>query len=199
MLIVVYGLVINNNMKKWIALFETEESPEDIVNRCLHDMIYCAKDSGHAITPHEINNGMCYEFADTLERMEPAMFQSMDMGGILSYGGEYDDDPQGFDEELLAAHWKGYQPFKGLTWKQMFHDVGLNWPGTHAWGYCKTNGLCYDAETTYGVQNPFDLKFFDSWKQHAVSVMEHETLGESFTESFKSVRGTVDPGLKLGF
>lgn len=126
-------------MRQWINLFEQTQNPEHIVQRVLLSIIEEAKENGYHITPHDINNGQCFEFADEIERVAPDIFQSMSVGQIFKYQGKYEDDPYGFDEKLLNAHWKGYQPFKGYSWDQMFNDLGMNWPGTHAWAHCKSN------------------------------------------------------------
>lgn len=110
--------------------------------------------------PEQINNGSCEEFADDLAEMHPDMFQSISIGEIMKYGGEYNDKPIGYDEQLLKTHWPMIKPPHGLTWDQIFNDVGLDWPGTHCWAFCKQTGLSYDAVTPQGVSNPFDLSFF---------------------------------------
>jgi hypothetical protein len=114
----------------------------------------------HGDTPYKINHGQCFEFVDDLESHYPELFQSIEIGNIFSYAGEYNDDPDGYDEDLIAQHWPNIKPVLDLNWQQMFHEVGLNWPGTHGWAFCKQTCLSYDAETPEGRQNPFDLPFF---------------------------------------
>ena len=148
-------------MRLWIKLFEAvDQTPTEIVIRVRDEFV---AETGE--TPHQINRGQCFEFADALETAAPRLFQSLEIGNFYRYTGEYKDEPVGFDEKLLKT-WPSFKPVHGLTWKQMFEDVGLSWPGTHGWAYCKQTGLCYDIETPEGKANPFELSFFESWFDH---------------------------------
>lgn len=143
------------------SLYEAEDlwSPTAIVKRVRDRWV---EETGQ--TPHEINRGQCFEFADALEAEAPTVFQSVEIGNIFRYGGKYNDDPEGFDEALIAKHWPGTRPYPGLTWDQMFGEVGLDWPGIHGWAYCAKTDMCYDIEHPEGVRNPFDLSFFQGYR-----------------------------------
>lgn len=110
-----------------------------------------------------INRGQCYDFSEDLEAKWPHLFQSVDTGCIMKYGGQHNDEPYCFDEELLAKHWPDTQPWDGETWDDMFKHMG-GWPGVHCWAFSPVTGLCYDIEHPEGIKNPFHLSFFNDWK-----------------------------------
>jgi hypothetical protein len=93
----------------------------------------------------------------------------------------------------------------------MFHDVGLNWTGTHGWAYCAKTQKCYDIECPEGVLNPFELPFFrgyfEDFKKRNEALEEevslekspygqeyklyHNPTKEEFTKVYSDANGTV--------
>jgi hypothetical protein len=168
-------------MRKWLDLFENENDPSAIVLR-VRDL--WVEETGQ--TPRQINRGSCFEFAEALEAEAPHLFESIEIGNIFRYTSKYSGEPVGYDEELLQKHWPKWKPFPNLTWEDMFTIAGLNWQGTHGWAYCAKTDKCYDVETPEGVENPFNLSFFDSYKEYAIKKTAEKLVVEDFAGSFKT-------------
>lgn len=136
------------------SLLESVQSPSDIV-RAKREQ-WC-DDQG--LTPKEINNGQCFDFAEELERENRDMFEAEGFGNFMNHdyeAGEDFGDATGFDQKWLQhrPHW---QPPEGLDWDDMFKI--FSWDGTHGWAYCERDSKCYDIEHPEGVYNVFDLTF----------------------------------------
>jgi hypothetical protein len=122
-----------------------------------------------------INAGYCTDFCnDVTDRLGvPADAHEPFEVGIDNLMECEDDEPTVMDRALLAAHWPKIQPPEGLTWDevdQLASDAGFS-AGTHVW-LC-LDGRHYDAEAPEGVDNPFDLPFFQrvvgSWLEERPS------------------------------
>ncbi len=118
-----------------------------------------------------INEGYCTDFCnDVTERLGlPSDGSEPYELGIDNLMEDDDGEPTVMDRALLAAHWPRIHPPEGLTWDdvdQLASDAGFS-AGTHVW-LC-LDGRHYDAEAPEGVDNPFDLPFFQrvvhSWME----------------------------------
>lgn len=121
--------------------------------------------SGHYNSYQAINAGYCADFADDVfgrfgrSFREPLLQLGID--NFLQIA-EDDDFNDGYplDRELLIEHWPAVVPTQGLTWDdldQLSADAGFN-AGTHVW--IEMYGRFYDAEAPEGVDNFFELPFF---------------------------------------
>lgn len=147
-------------MRKWINLCETID-PAAVVHALRDKWI-----AEMGKTPKEINNGLCFDFAEALEHQHPDMFEAEGFGNFMNHdfdAGEDCDDATGFDQKWLQ-HKPKWHPPEGLDWDDMFKI--FSWDGTHGWAYCKQNGLCYDIEHPDGVANVFDLTFLQPHIRH---------------------------------
>ncbi len=131
-------------------------------------------DTGEASDFADINSGSCDDFArDVIEVLgggqnvhlhdvSPASFQVVE---DENYG-----EGRPFDRKLLCKHWPNVQPPSGLTWDDLDRfsvDASVD-NGTHVW--LTDDKLHYDAEAPDGVENFFDLPFFQRvigrWRKH---------------------------------
>jgi hypothetical protein len=114
--------------------------------------------TSEGMTPSEINNGSCFEFADGLDHAHDR-FESIGIGNLMLYRGKWNDEEYAFDEDLLSKR-VHYRPLHGFTWQEMFSSGLFDWPGIHGWAHCRITDLCFDAETPEGTRNPFELSYF---------------------------------------
>lgn len=113
-----------------------------------------------------INAGYCTDFVhDVYQRFGKSAYEYLEELGIDNFMQPPEDD-DGFndgyplDRELLQEHWPAIQPTHGLTWDQLDElsgDAGFN-AGTHVWIHL--DDRFYDAEAPEGVENFFELPFF---------------------------------------
>lgn len=123
-------------------------------------------ESGGYATFAEINSGYCADFADDVfERLGNAAHEHLGQLGIDNFmlPPEEDDgfnDGYPMDRELLLEHWPAVKPTHGLSWDQLDQlssAAGFN-TGTHVW--IEMDERFYDAEAPEGVDNFFELPFF---------------------------------------
>lgn len=121
--------------------------------------------SGEYASHAAINSGYCSDFADDVfERIGRGVHEQLGQLGIENFMQPAEDD--GFndgyplDRELLIEHWPSVVPTQGMTWDDLdalSRDAGFS-TGTHVW--IELEGIFYDAEAPDGVDNFFDLPFF---------------------------------------
>jgi hypothetical protein len=123
-------------------------------------------DSGEYATFAEINSGYCSDFADDVfARLGGDAHQHLGQLGIDNFmlPPEEDDgfnDGYPLDRDLLIEHWPSVVPTQGLDWDQLDRlsaDAGFS-TGTHVW--IELDDRFYDAEAPEGVDNFFELPFF---------------------------------------
>lgn len=123
----------------------------------------------------EINAGRCTcvvsDVAEELGGLDAFYEHGMSELGIDQLMIVEDGEPSGFDRDLIADHWKDFVPPEGLNWDDMdaIAAYGNFSAGTHEW--IVMDGRHYDAEAPAGVDNPFDLPFF----QRIVAAWREET------------------------
>ncbi len=86
-------------------------------------------------------------------------FHTVDLASFQVYC-EDDDEGRPLDRKLLKKHWPNVQPSHGLDWNmidRLSDDAGWN-SGTHMWSTFQ--GKHYDGECPEGVENFFELPFF---------------------------------------
>jgi hypothetical protein len=130
-------------------------------------------DKGLTKHPKDINCGMaqggcCDDFVSDVYETLGGQDVAYDEMGLSELGIDNlmipdEDFTEGrpFDRELLAEHWPNVQPTQGLTWDdldQLSEDAGF-FTGTHVW--ITVGGRHYDAECPEGVDNLFELPFFE--------------------------------------
>jgi hypothetical protein len=136
-------------------------------------------DSGWAKFGGEVN---CGDFIQPIYAELGGMLRTYELGidefgiqGLLNFNPDEGVSDVGapFDREIIAAHWPKIAPPAGLSWDDMDRlsvDAGLC-SGTHVW--MVLDGRHYDCECPDGVENPFELPFFQrviaSWKAKAPS------------------------------
>lgn len=122
------------------------------------EIIYSLRDSyllNNGISTYiEINSGLCCDFAEEVDEMIKGCEiisndRFMDREDFDVWNGDKDDV---WNNEILLEY-GGLLP-KHLTISELNHIIR----GYHCWIYY--NGKHYDAETPLGVQNLFDLPFF---------------------------------------
>lgn len=122
--------------------------------------------SGEYASHAEINSGYCTDFADDVfERLGKGAHEYLGQLGIDNFmlPPEEDDgfnDGYPLDRELLTEHWPSVVPTQGMTWDDLdvlSSDAGFS-TGTHVW--IELNERFYDAEAPEGVDNFFELPFF---------------------------------------
>ena len=141
-------------------------------------------EGGRAVEAMDINcgkaDGCCDDFVadvyDTLGGQDVAYdelgLSEMGIDSVMAVGDESDpeafNEGRPFDRTLLAKYWPSVQPPQGLSWDdldQLSVDASFNC-GTHVW--IAVNGRHHDAECPEGVDNLFELPFFQrviaSWK-----------------------------------
>jgi hypothetical protein len=121
--------------------------------------------SGQYATAAAINSGYCTDFADDVfERFGRDAHDCLDQLGIDNFMKPAADDVfnNGYpmDRELLLAYWPEVVPTQGMSWEDLDRlsadaDFGA---GTHVWIHLGKK--FYDAEAPEGVDNFFELPFF---------------------------------------
>lgn len=122
--------------------------------------------SGQYASHRAINSGYCSDFADDVfERLGRGVHQQLGQLGIDNFmqpvaDGDQFNDGYPLDRELLLEHWPSVVPTQGMTWDDI-DAVSLACDfsaGTHVW--IELDGIFYDAEAPEGVENFFELPFF---------------------------------------
>lgn len=140
-------------------------------------------DGGGAVDARQINRGeaalgCCDDFASAVYETLGGQRVAYDEMGLFEVGIDgfmmVDDDEnydpgRPLDRALLSKHWPAIQPTQGLDWDdldRLSEDAGFS-VGTHVW--LVLDQRHYDAECPEGVDNFFDLPFFQrviaSWKE----------------------------------
>jgi hypothetical protein len=156
-------------MRKWINLCEnTHPSISEIVTQVRDRWI----SEGYSVA--SIQDGNCFEFADSVVQMTEEVgyptgeFFTAALGSFFKYEGQYNDDPVGFDEQLLHTHWSKWHPIPNTTWQQMY-EKGFDWDGIHGWVVNKNTQMCYDVVNVNGVQNFWELHFFKPYVDDVIN------------------------------
>ncbi len=122
--------------------------------------------SGEYASHAEINSGYCTDFADDVfERLGRGANEHLGQLGIDNFmqpvaEGDHFNDGYPLDRELLIEHWPSVVPTQGMTWDDLdalSRAAGFS-TGTHVW--VELDERFYDAEAPEGVDNFFDLPFF---------------------------------------
>lgn len=120
-------------------------------------------DAGRYPDLPSINAGGCTAFTRAVRRELGREFCDeigLEELGIDNLMESEDDEPTVMDRALLAEHWPLVVPPEGLGWDDidaLAAAAGFSC-GTHEW--LVLDGRHYDAEAPDGVDNPFDLPFF---------------------------------------
>ena len=119
-----------------------------------------------------INAGRCgcvvSDVAEELGGLDAFYQLGMSEVGIEQLMLHADDEPCGFDRELIAKHGPGIKPPEGMDWDDLDAVAShCNFDaGTHEW--IVFEGKHHDAESPNGVVNLWDLPFFrrcvDGWQ-----------------------------------
>lgn len=128
-------------------------------------------------SPADINCGRCGEVVSDVFEELGGVTEAYELGlmelGITNLMHIVDDEPEGFDREMLREHWPTTVPPEGMDWDDLdalavFGDFS---DGTHEW--ISFEGRHYDVEAVDGVDSPFDLPFFKrivaAWQDERVA------------------------------
>jgi hypothetical protein len=111
----------------------------------------------------EINSGLCPEFAEDLIEIlggSSDTFHSLCCDEFMRGENGEETENEVWDQNLLTTHWN-ITPPDGTTWQELDKMC----IGYHVWIFFE--GRYYDCECPDGVDNFFNLPFFDRWiKSH---------------------------------
>ncbi len=118
-----------------------------------------------AINRGEGAYGCCSDFVSTVYERLGGVREAYHLGlseiGVDQFmTHDEDDEPVAFDETLLTKHWPSVQPPANMTWPDasaMARACDFS-AGTHEW--ITLGQRHYDAECPEGVDNFWDLPFF---------------------------------------
>lgn len=115
------------------------------------------------ITPWEINNGLCDQYAQELTSCIKSNngnayeIEFFNITNTADY--DWDDFYENSVENLNLL------PTHNLTKDELIKEMSNNADNTHVWTVFEINGLCFhfDAECPEGVNNPFKLPTYDKF------------------------------------
>lgn len=138
----------------------------EMLTKAILDVRADLLESGEYATHAEINSGYCSDFADDVfERLGRDVHDQLGQLGIDNFmqpaaDGDHFNDGYPLDRELLQEHWPAVVPTQGMSWDHLDRlsaDAGFS-TGTHVW--IEMDERFYDAEAPEGVDNFFELPFF---------------------------------------
>lgn len=114
---------------------------------------------GEARSLPELNCGLCVDVADEIERRITGTPLAALPVAVLQFEDfcidpEDDSDTPGDIRLEAVAHYPGFEPPPGVTWDDL-NRWRFGESTVHAW--IMVGDRHYDAETSQGVTNPFDL------------------------------------------
>ncbi len=145
-------------MARWI----THERLAAAMRQAMADLVA----SGMYVSARDVNAGYCGDFSDDVFAILHAQGMDAREGpdqvdvAMLMAPEDDGDEPIRMDRGLLATHWPMIVPPEGLDWDDvdaMAAHFSFS-PGTHVWTVL--DGRHYDAEVPDGVDNMFDMPFF---------------------------------------